>query len=45
LEEKTKKKMLKRFDTLASLMGFEDKRTEFMNELTVDQEAYAKLAV
>ena len=45
LEEKTTKKMLKRFDTLASLMGFEDKRTEFMNELTVDQEAYAKIKV
>ena len=37
--------MLKRFDTLASLMGFEDKRIEFMNELTVDQEAYAKIKV
>ena len=45
LEEKTTKKMLKRFDTLASLMGFEDKRIEFMNELTVDQEAYAKIKV
>ena len=45
LEEKTTKKMLKRFDTLASLMGFEDRRIEFMNELTVDQEAYAKIKV
>ena len=43
LEEKTTKKMLKRFDTLASLMGFEGKRIEFMNELTVDQEAYVKI--